>query len=51
MKLDTLAARADPKKMFVYRKYRLDGWTVKCGIKYGVDYILYENSPEEEHSE
>ena len=43
--------QVSPLKKRVYYKYRNDGWIVKSGIKYGVDYILYSASPADTHSE
>lgn len=35
---------------FVYKFYRLKGWTVKRGCKFGAQFLLYKDSPEVEHS-
>jgi tRNA-splicing endonuclease subunit Sen2 len=35
----------------VYHHYRAHGWTVKPGIKFGVDWILYERGPVFSHAD
>jgi len=38
-------------KYVVYHYYRSRGWIVKEGLKYGVDYVLYQKGPVFSHSE
>ncbi|ORX60756.1 hypothetical protein BCR36DRAFT_578840 [Piromyces finnis] len=38
-------------KYVVYHYYRSQGWIVKEGLKYGVDYVLYQKGPAFSHSE
>ncbi|CAI2177223.1 4036_t:CDS:2 [Funneliformis geosporum] len=35
----------------VYHYFRSLGWVVRCGMKFGVDYVLYEKGPVFKHSE
>ncbi|KAL6624178.1 hypothetical protein LY90DRAFT_291981 [Neocallimastix californiae] len=46
----------DPSDPFIlkyvaYHYYRSQGWIVKEGLKYGVDYVLYQKGPMFSHSE
>jgi tRNA splicing endonuclease len=34
----------------VYEDMRREGWTVKSGLKFGSDFVLYEGSLEDVHS-
>ncbi|ORX64208.1 tRNA-intron endonuclease catalytic domain-like protein [Anaeromyces robustus] len=38
-------------KYVAYHYYRSQGWIVKEGLKYGVDYVLYQKGPAFSHSE
>lgn len=40
-----------PMKYAVYHHYRTQGWVVKAGLKYGVDYVLYPVGPAFYHSQ
>ena len=35
----------------VYHHYRSLGWTVKSGLKFCVDYLLYKRGPAFDHAE
>ncbi|GBB85517.1 hypothetical protein RclHR1_12000009 [Rhizophagus clarus] len=35
----------------VYHYFRSLGWVVRCGMKFGVDYVLYEKGPVFKHAE
>lgn len=35
----------------VYHHYRSLGWTVKSGVKFCVDYLLYKRGPAFDHAE
>lgn len=37
-------------KYVAYHYYRAKGWTVKSGIKYGGDYLLYKRGPAHYHA-
>ncbi|CAJ0868179.1 13528_t:CDS:2, partial [Entrophospora sp. SA101] len=34
-----------------YHYFRSLGWVVRCGMKFGVDYVLYEKGPPFKHSQ
>lgn len=34
----------------VYTDFRKAGWVVRSGLNYGVDFVLYRASPDEEHA-
>ncbi|RIA96438.1 hypothetical protein C1645_815303 [Glomus cerebriforme] len=38
-------------KYVVYHYFRSLGWVVRCGMKFGVDYVLYEKGPVFKHAE
>lgn len=35
----------------VYHFYRSQGWIVKCGLKFGTDFVLYKKGPIFSHSD
>ena len=35
----------------VYHHYRSQGWIVKCGLKFGTDFVLYKKGPTHSHSD
>ena len=35
----------------VYHYYRSQGWVVKCGLKFGTDFVLYKRGPSFKHSD
>ena len=35
----------------VYHYYRSKGWIVRCGVKFGTDYVLYQKGPVFRHAE
>lgn len=48
-----LSIKADesfPIKYIAYLQLREQGWVVKCGLKFGVDFLLYKTSPSLYHS-
>ncbi|CAB4442055.1 unnamed protein product [Rhizophagus irregularis] len=38
-------------RYIVYHYFRSVGWVVRCGMKFGVDYVLYEKGPVFKHAE
>ncbi|CAG8607397.1 5962_t:CDS:2 [Rhizophagus irregularis] len=38
-------------RYIVYHYFRSLGWVVRCGMKFGVDYVLYEKGPVFKHAE
>ncbi|KAG8181814.1 hypothetical protein JTE90_001469 [Oedothorax gibbosus] len=39
-----------PVMYTAYHHFRSKGWIVRCGLKYGVDYVLYKDGPPFYHS-
>ena len=39
-----------PEKYIAYFHFRRQGWVPKCGLKFGVDFLLYKISPSVYHS-
>ncbi|CAH1762021.1 12092_t:CDS:2 [Entrophospora sp. SA101] len=41
----------DKNEYVAYHYFRSLGWVVRCGMKFGVDYVLYEKGPPFKHSQ
>lgn len=48
--IETVLGRRASLKCLLHQSLRQKGWVVHGGLNYGVDFILYEGSPEEEHA-
>ena len=47
----SVAVRVDEKRYEAFKYFTQNGWIVKCGMKYGVDFILYSDSVSVVHAE
>jgi tRNA splicing endonuclease len=39
-----------PERYATYHYFRCKGWLVKCGLKFGSDFLLYEDIPDKVHA-
>ena len=39
-----------PSKYVAYHYYRSRGWVPRCGLKFGVDFLLYVHGPRDYHA-
>ena len=39
-----------PSKYVAYHYYRSRGWVPRCGLKFGVDFLLYVHGPKDYHA-